>query len=53
MTDETMLCSRQPTQEELDEPPVVPPATDQLRPRLLRTANIDLTSAETEELSPR
>ncbi|XP_041801905.1 piezo-type mechanosensitive ion channel component 2 [Chelmon rostratus] len=52
MTDETMLGSRQPTQEELDEPPAVPPAAaDQLRRRLLRTANIDLTS-ETDELSP-
>ncbi|KAI3357269.1 hypothetical protein L3Q82_015721 [Scortum barcoo] len=52
MTDETMLGSRQPTQEELDEPPVVPPAADQLRRRLLKTANIDLTSMETDELSP-
>ncbi|XP_070824614.1 piezo-type mechanosensitive ion channel component 2 [Chaetodon trifascialis] len=53
MTDETMLGSRQPTQEELDEPPSVPPAAaaDQLRRRLLRTANVDLTS-ETDELSP-
>lgn len=53
MTDETMLGSRQPTQEELDEPPAVPPAADQLRRRLLKTANIDLTSIETDELSPR
>ncbi|XP_035513016.1 piezo-type mechanosensitive ion channel component 2 [Morone saxatilis] len=52
MTDETMLGSRQPTQEELDEPPTVPPAADQLRRRLLRTPNIDLTAAETDELSP-
>uniref|UniRef100_UPI0037E7B47C piezo-type mechanosensitive ion channel component 2 n=1 Tax=Semicossyphus pulcher TaxID=241346 RepID=UPI0037E7B47C len=52
MTDETMLGSRQPTQEELDEPPPVPPAADQLRRRLLRTANIDLTSDGTDEISP-
>lgn len=52
MTDETMLGSRQPTQEELDEPPVVPPAADQLRRKLLRTANVDLTT-ETDELAPR
>ncbi|XP_023283479.1 piezo-type mechanosensitive ion channel component 2-like [Seriola lalandi dorsalis] len=48
MTDETMLGSRQPTQEELDEPP----AADQLRRRLLKTNNIDLTSFDTDELSP-
>ncbi|XP_060912625.1 piezo-type mechanosensitive ion channel component 2 [Labrus mixtus] len=52
MTDETMLGSRQPTQEELDEPPAVPPAADQLRRRLLRTTNIDLTSAGPDETSP-
>ncbi|XP_059190060.1 piezo-type mechanosensitive ion channel component 2 [Centropristis striata] len=52
MTDETMLGSRQPTQEELDEPPAVSPAADQLRRRLLKTANIDLSSFETVELSP-
>ncbi|TKS77326.1 Piezo-type mechanosensitive ion channel component 2 [Collichthys lucidus] len=52
MTDETMLGSRQPTQEELEEPPFVPPAADQLRRRLLRTANIDMSSVETDELSP-
>ncbi|AWP09441.1 putative piezo-type mechanosensitive ion channel component 2-like [Scophthalmus maximus] len=52
MTDETMLGSRQPTQEELDEPPAVPPAADQLRRRLLKTTNVDLASFETDELSP-
>ncbi|XP_034065209.1 piezo-type mechanosensitive ion channel component 2 [Gymnodraco acuticeps] len=52
MTDETLLGSRQPTQEELDDPPAVSPAADQLRRRLLRTANIDLTTFETVELSP-
>ncbi|XP_049437555.1 piezo-type mechanosensitive ion channel component 2 [Epinephelus fuscoguttatus] len=52
MTDETMLISRQPTQEELDEPPAVSPVADQLRRRLLKTANIDLTSFETVDLSP-
>ncbi|XP_053280799.1 piezo-type mechanosensitive ion channel component 2 [Pleuronectes platessa] len=48
MTDETMLGSRQPTQEELDE---LPPA-DQLRRRLLKTTNIDLNSFEIDSLSP-
>ncbi|XP_014195171.2 piezo-type mechanosensitive ion channel component 2 [Haplochromis burtoni] len=52
MTDETMLVSRQPTQEELDEPPAVSPAADQLRRRLFKEANIDMTSFDTEELSP-
>ncbi|KAI4823385.1 hypothetical protein KUCAC02_011971, partial [Chaenocephalus aceratus] len=52
MTDETLLGSRQPTLEELDDPPAVSPAADQLRRRLLRTANIDLTTFETVELSP-
>ncbi|CAJ1085575.1 piezo-type mechanosensitive ion channel component 2 [Xyrichtys novacula] len=52
MTDETMLGSRQPTHEELDEPPAVPPAADQLRRRLLRTTNIDLTSVGPDEISP-
>ncbi|XP_054465286.1 piezo-type mechanosensitive ion channel component 2 [Anoplopoma fimbria] len=52
MTDETMLGSRQPTLEELDEPPAVLPAADKLRRRLLKTANIDLSSFETVELSP-
>ncbi|XP_041654339.1 piezo-type mechanosensitive ion channel component 2 [Cheilinus undulatus] len=50
LTDETNLISRQPTQEELDEPPAVPPAADQLRRRLLRTANIDLTCVEPDEI---
>ncbi|XP_038577867.1 piezo-type mechanosensitive ion channel component 2 [Micropterus salmoides] len=52
MTDETMLGSRQPTQEELDEPPTMQPAAHPLRRRLLKTANLDLTSVETDELSP-
>ncbi|XP_074537420.1 piezo-type mechanosensitive ion channel component 2 [Halichoeres trimaculatus] len=51
MTDETMLGSRQPTQEELDEPPTVLPAADQLRRRLLRTTNFDLTSVGPEDIS--
>ncbi|XP_067447829.1 piezo-type mechanosensitive ion channel component 2 [Thunnus thynnus] len=50
MTDETMLGSRQPTQEELDEPPTVTPIADQYRRRLLKTANIDFTSFETDEV---
>ncbi|KAM9342468.1 piezo-type mechanosensitive ion channel component 2 [Pholidichthys leucotaenia] len=48
MTDETMLLSRQPTQEDLDESP----AADQLRRRLLKEANIDLTSFDAGDLSP-
>ncbi|KAM7412257.1 hypothetical protein PAMA_021957 [Pampus argenteus] len=48
MTDETMLGSRQPTQEELDEPPAVTPPANQLRQRLMKTTNIDLT----DEVSP-
>ncbi|KAM4738104.1 piezo-type mechanosensitive ion channel component 2 [Anableps anableps] len=49
MTDETMLGSRQPTQEELDEPPVLLPAS-QLRRRLMKEANIDQSSFETDDL---
>lgn len=53
MTEESMICSRQLTQEELDELPVTPGApADQLRRRLVRTTNIDLTPAETGEVSP-
>ncbi|XP_035801250.1 piezo-type mechanosensitive ion channel component 2 isoform X1 [Amphiprion ocellaris] len=52
MTDETMLGSRQPTQEELDEPPAVIPAAAQLRRRLLKEANVDMTSFDTEQLLP-
>lgn len=52
MTEETMICSRQPTQEELDELPDAPDApADHLRRRLVRTTNIDLTLAEMEEIS--
>ncbi|XP_015233211.1 PREDICTED: piezo-type mechanosensitive ion channel component 2-like [Cyprinodon variegatus] len=49
MTDDTLLVSRQPTQEELDEPPVVAPAS-QLRRRLIKEANIDQSSFETDDL---
>lgn len=52
MTDETLLCSRQPTQEELDEPPALTPEAEQLRRRLVRTVKIDLT-CEAEECSSR
>ncbi|RVE70309.1 hypothetical protein OJAV_G00063360 [Oryzias javanicus] len=51
MTDETLLVSRQPTQEELDESPVAPPSGNQLRRRLLKEAKIELTSFEADELS--
>nr|XP_061802951.1 piezo-type mechanosensitive ion channel component 2-like [Nerophis lumbriciformis] len=50
MTEETMLGSRQPTQEELDEPPVTTVA-NHLRKRLRKTANVDWTSYEADELS--
>uniref|UniRef100_A0A8C7YMA4 Piezo-type mechanosensitive ion channel component n=1 Tax=Oryzias sinensis TaxID=183150 RepID=A0A8C7YMA4_9TELE len=53
MTDETLLVSRQPTQEELDEPPDAPPSGNQLRRRLLKEAKIELTSFEADELSQR
>lgn len=53
MTDETMLGSRQPTQEELDEPPTVMSAADQLRRRLLKTTNFDMDSFESDEVLPR
>ncbi|KAG9339696.1 hypothetical protein JZ751_023342 [Albula glossodonta] len=43
LTDETMLGSRQPTQDELDDVPI-PPAADQLRRKLLKSANMDLPS---------
>ncbi|XP_027880624.1 piezo-type mechanosensitive ion channel component 2 [Xiphophorus couchianus] len=48
-TDETMLGSRQPTQEELDEPPVALPAS-LLRRRLIKEANIDHCSFENDIL---
>ncbi|XP_019728730.1 piezo-type mechanosensitive ion channel component 2 [Hippocampus comes] len=51
MTEETMLGSRQPTQEELDEPPVAAAATH-LRKRLLKSANIDWSSYDADEVSP-
>ncbi|TNN60308.1 Piezo-type mechanosensitive ion channel component 2 [Liparis tanakae] len=51
-TDETMLGSRQPTLEELDDPPDFSPAPHKLRRRLVKTANIDLPSFESVELSP-
>ncbi|XP_053705319.1 piezo-type mechanosensitive ion channel component 2 [Synchiropus splendidus] len=51
MTDETLLVSRQPTQEELDDPPVAP-ATEHLKRRLVKSANVDMMSFESSELSP-
>ncbi|XP_072304739.1 piezo-type mechanosensitive ion channel component 2 [Eucyclogobius newberryi] len=51
MTDETLLGSRQPTQEELEEPPP-PLGPDQFRRRLLKTGNVDLSSFDTDDRSP-
>lgn len=53
MTDETMLVSRQPTQEDLDYSPDDSPAACQLRRRLLKEAHIDLTSFETDDVPQR
>ncbi|XP_072771947.1 piezo-type mechanosensitive ion channel component 2 [Nerophis lumbriciformis] len=50
-TEETMLGSRQPTQEELEEPPGTP-AADHLRRTLFRSAHVDWTSYEDHGLSP-
>ncbi|CAB1336250.1 unnamed protein product, partial [Coregonus sp. 'balchen'] len=52
MTDETLLGSRQPTLDELDDPPILQPAADQLRRKLLKTANLDLGSFDTEDPPP-
>ncbi|CAL8369473.1 unnamed protein product [Lota lota] len=51
-TEETLLGSRQPTQEELDEPPCLQPAADQLRRRLLKTTRIDMGSLDDEDAPP-
>ncbi|XP_031649162.1 piezo-type mechanosensitive ion channel component 2-like [Oncorhynchus kisutch] len=42
VTDETLLGSRQPTLDELDDPPLLQPTAEQLRRKLLKTANLDL-----------
>ncbi|XP_031660217.1 piezo-type mechanosensitive ion channel component 2-like [Oncorhynchus kisutch] len=49
MTDETLLGSRQPTLDELDDPPILQAAADQLRRKLLKTTNLDLDSFDTED----
>ncbi|XP_063049296.1 piezo-type mechanosensitive ion channel component 2 [Engraulis encrasicolus] len=54
MTDETMLGSRQPTQEDLDDVPLPPPpparsaGAQELRRKLLKAACVDLSSFDTE-----
>ncbi|XP_019907528.3 piezo-type mechanosensitive ion channel component 2 [Esox lucius] len=53
MTDETLLGSRQPTQDELEDPPLLQPADEKLRWKLLKTANIDLSSFDCESPPPR
>ncbi|KAL1021410.1 hypothetical protein UPYG_G00012940 [Umbra pygmaea] len=52
MTDETLLGSRQPTLDELEDPPLLQPAADQLRRKLLKTTNIDLGSFDCESPPP-
>ncbi|XP_038867450.1 piezo-type mechanosensitive ion channel component 2-like [Salvelinus namaycush] len=49
MTDETLLGSRQPTLDELDDPPILQTAADQLRRKLLKTSNLDIDSFDTED----
>ncbi|XP_036801684.1 piezo-type mechanosensitive ion channel component 2 [Oncorhynchus mykiss] len=49
MTDETLLGSRQPTLDELDDPPILQAAADQLRRKLLKTTKLDLDSFDTED----
>ncbi|XP_055788849.1 piezo-type mechanosensitive ion channel component 2-like [Salvelinus fontinalis] len=49
MTDETLLGSRQPTLDELDDPPILQTAADQLRRKLLKTTNLDIDSFDTED----
>ncbi|CAL8261289.1 unnamed protein product [Gadus morhua 'NCC'] len=51
-TEETLLGSRQPTQEELDDPPGPQPTADLLRRRLLKTPRIDMGSPEDEAPPP-
>uniref|UniRef100_A0AAZ3P3B8 Piezo-type mechanosensitive ion channel component n=1 Tax=Oncorhynchus tshawytscha TaxID=74940 RepID=A0AAZ3P3B8_ONCTS len=46
---ETLLGSRQPTLDELDDPPILQAAADQLRRKLLKTTNLDLDSFDTED----
>ncbi|XP_030641114.1 piezo-type mechanosensitive ion channel component 2 [Chanos chanos] len=58
MTDETMIMSRQLTQDDLDDPSPVqpladqphlaPPSADQLRRRLLKSSRVDMTSFDHE-----
>ncbi|XP_038863404.1 piezo-type mechanosensitive ion channel component 2-like [Salvelinus namaycush] len=48
VTDETLLGSRQPTLDELDDPPLLQPTAEQLRRKLLKTANLDLGSFDSE-----
>ncbi|XP_028308279.1 LOW QUALITY PROTEIN: piezo-type mechanosensitive ion channel component 2 [Gouania willdenowi] len=52
-TDETMLGSRQPTQEKLDEPPAMSPAGNQFRRRLLKEGNVDMSTFDEEKLKLR
>nr|XP_024002966.1 piezo-type mechanosensitive ion channel component 2-like [Salvelinus alpinus] len=52
VTDETLLGSRQPTLDELDDPPLLQPTAEQLRRKLLKTANLDLGSFDSEVPPP-
>ncbi|XP_028841723.1 piezo-type mechanosensitive ion channel component 2 [Denticeps clupeoides] len=50
MTDETLLVSRQPTQDELEEPLPPPASPQQLRGKLIKSGNVDLGSFDSESL---
>ncbi|XP_072538712.1 piezo-type mechanosensitive ion channel component 2 [Salminus brasiliensis] len=61
MTEETMLMSRQPTQDDIDEPCIDSPKTDQhlsqpsahqLRQKLRKCANVDMASFDQESPLP-
>ncbi|KAL4646317.1 piezo-type mechanosensitive ion channel component 2-like [Arapaima gigas] len=48
MTEETMLGSRQPTQEDLDETPDLPQPSNQQRRKLVKSGKIDLPSFDAD-----
>ncbi|XP_076122839.1 piezo-type mechanosensitive ion channel component 2 [Alosa pseudoharengus] len=52
LTDDTLLGSRQPTLEDLDEPPPPPNTGLELRRKLLKSARIDLSSFDSDKPPP-